>query len=112
MGVSILGFQISPRTNYDRGDCDCILILTDTSTVESLPHFSTDYYFIPDTTVNQLLVATNQYPIGTVGALVVGAKKIGSQYAIDIKDGIIESDIAQVQMSHQHMPLIHSNIFL
>lgn len=60
LGVSISGFQIAPRLNYDRGDYDCILMLKNTSTIESMPQFSKDYYFILDTTISQLLATTNQ----------------------------------------------------
>ena len=35
--ISISDFQVAPRTDYDRGDCDCILILTDISTTENIP---------------------------------------------------------------------------
>jgi hypothetical protein len=87
LGISITNFQIAPRADYDREDCDCILVLIEKITIESIPCLCIDYYFIPNTTINQLLTNTNQYPIGTIGALVITKKKVSNQYALHIKDG-------------------------
>ena len=75
MGVSIIDFEIAPKTNYDRGDCDCILQLKETSFVETINHICNDYNFISSTTIRELLNSTSNYPIGTIGALVVAILK-------------------------------------
>ena len=97
--ISILDFQVAPRTDYDRGDCDCILILTAISSTKNISRLCQEYKFIPSATISQLLTTVNEYPAGTIAALVVGAKKMGTQFAIDIKDGHTDIDRAQVFQS-------------
>ena len=36
-GISITNFNILPKTVYDRGDCDRIILLNKTSIVEKIP---------------------------------------------------------------------------
>ncbi|XP_057822077.1 uncharacterized protein LOC131034564 [Cryptomeria japonica] len=93
-GISITGFQIAAKTDYDRGDCDCILILKESSMVETKPSICKQYNFIPGTTIKQLLTSTNEYATGTIGALVVATKKKAFQYMIEIKDGFSDMDKA------------------
>ena len=38
MGLSITSFEIAPRSKFDRGDYDCILLLIETSTIEIINH--------------------------------------------------------------------------
>ncbi|XP_059070801.1 uncharacterized protein LOC131860407 [Cryptomeria japonica] len=97
MGLSISDFDVVPRTDYDRGDCDCVLLLKDTSTLQVIPRILHDYNFIPNTTIRHLLNNTSDYPIGTIGALVVAAKRSGVQYTLEIKDA--HNDNAQLWMN-------------
>jgi hypothetical protein len=53
-GISITNFNILPKTIYDRGDCDRIISLNETSIVEKVPTVCSKYCFVPDTTINQL----------------------------------------------------------
>ncbi|KAH9299408.1 hypothetical protein KI387_031090, partial [Taxus chinensis] len=86
-GIQITNFSIAPKTSYDHGDCDVILLLNESSTVESTPPLSIEYKFIPDTTVKQLLNSTEPYAIGTIAAIVTSTKQIGLQLILEIKDG-------------------------
>lgn len=110
-GLSISNFQIAPRTDYDRGDCDCILVLTKSSIVEIIPRLCIDYKFIPSTAIKQLLASTEQYATGTIGVLVTRAKKIGLQYIVDVQDGDSEFDKAQVHFSRFHILVLTLNHF-
>ncbi|XP_057852675.2 uncharacterized protein LOC131062948 [Cryptomeria japonica] len=98
--ICISGFDIAPKTDYDRGDSDCILILKDSTTIETMPRMCQEYNFIPSTTIKQLRFSTNEYPIGTIGALVTRTGKQGSQYTLDIKDGDNETHKVQLYL-HQ-----------
>jgi hypothetical protein len=53
-GISITNFNILPKTVYDRGDCDRIISLNETSIVEKIPVICSEYLFVPNTTINQL----------------------------------------------------------
>ena len=102
MGVSISGFEIQSKSDYDRGDCDCILVLKETSTVETINHICNDYNFIPNTTIRNLLNSTSNYSIGIVGALVIVAQKQGNVNILEIKDGHYDEDRAQVTINRNH----------
>jgi hypothetical protein len=52
-GISITNFKILPKSNYDRGDCDHIISLDESSVVETLSPICKEYNFIPDTTIKQ-----------------------------------------------------------
>ena len=52
--VSISNFQVLLKTNYDCGDCDCILLLKQSSKIETIPHVCKKYNFVPDKTIKQL----------------------------------------------------------
>ena len=99
MGVSITDFDIAPKIDYDRGDCDCILQLKETSSVETINRICNNYNFIPSTTIRDLLNSTSNYPIGTIGALVVVTQKQGNVNILQIKDGHSEEDNAQVKQT-------------
>ena len=53
-GISITNFNIFPKTIYDRGDCDRIISLNETSIVEKIPAICSEYRFGPDATIIQL----------------------------------------------------------
>jgi hypothetical protein len=42
-GISITNFIILPKTNYDRGDCDHIILLDESSLVETLSLICKEY---------------------------------------------------------------------
>ncbi|KAH9309759.1 hypothetical protein KI387_002311, partial [Taxus chinensis] len=94
-GVSIKEFNIAPKTNYDRGDCDYILLLNNNSTIENIPPVCNEFKFIPNTTIKQLLRSTDNYTIGTLAAVVTTARKSGTQFVFEIKDGLSVEDKAQ-----------------
>jgi hypothetical protein len=98
-GISITNFNIFPKTVYDRGDCDRIISLNETSIVEKIPAICSEYCFVPDTTINQLAQSNDIYPIGTIGTAVTLARKLGSQHILHIKDGESDSDKAMVPFS-------------
>jgi hypothetical protein len=96
-GISITHFKILPKTNYDRGDCDQIISLDESSLVETLSPICKEYTFIPNTTIRQFADNIDMYPIGTIGAVVTLARKIGLQYTLHIKDGNTDNDKAMVR---------------
>lgn len=96
MGVRISDFQLEAKSDFERGDCDCIIIVKESTTIEMIPRVCMEYNFIPSSTIRQLLNNPNEYPVGTVGALVVGAKKAGSLTTFDLKDDHGDDDRAQV----------------
>jgi hypothetical protein len=98
-GISITNFNILPKTVYDRGDCDRIILLNETSVVEKVPAVCSEYHFVPDTTINQFAENNDIYPIGTIGAAVTFARKVGSQHILHIKDGNSDNDKAMVLFS-------------
>jgi hypothetical protein len=96
-GISITNFKILPKTNYDRGDCDRVISLDESSLVETLSPICKEYSFIPDTSIKQFADNMDMYPIGAIGAVVTLARKVGLQYTLHIKDGNIDNDKATVQ---------------
>jgi hypothetical protein len=95
-GISITSFNIFPKTVYDRGDCDRIIPLDETSIVEKNSDVCSEYRFVPDSTISQLAQSTDIYPIGTIGAAVTLARKLGLQHILHIKDGDLDSKKAMV----------------
>lgn len=95
--IIVSGFQIGHKTTYDHRDFDCILMLQDSSTIETIPRLCEEYKFIPSTTIKQLLTSTSTYAIGTIGALLVAGRHTGSQYVVDIKDGNNDDDKVKVK---------------
>ena len=55
-----------------------------------------EYSFIPNTCIKDLLRTIDRYAVGTIGAIVTGTKKSGTQYILEIKDGNSEYDKAIV----------------
>jgi hypothetical protein len=96
-GISIAHFKVLPKTNYDRGDCDQIISLDESSLVEKLSPVCKEYTFIPNTTIRQFADNMDMYPIGTIGAVITLARKIGLQYTLHIKDGNTDNDKGMVQ---------------
>ena len=94
--LCISEFKISSKTKYDHGNCNCILQISDPSTIEKIEPVCKDYSFVPTTTIRQLLASKNPYAIGTIGAIVKSTKQIGTQFALHIKDGNDEDDQAMV----------------
>jgi hypothetical protein len=86
-GISLTNFNIFPKTVYDRGDCDRIISLNDTSIVEKIHVVCSEYRFVPDATMSQLAQSNDIYLIGTIGVAVTLARKLGSQHILHIKDG-------------------------
>jgi hypothetical protein len=50
-GISITDFNIFPKTVYDHGYCDQIISLNETSIVENITSFCSEYCFVPDATI-------------------------------------------------------------
>ena len=50
-GICIKNFKIAQKTVYDHGDCDCILVLHDTTILETIPSVYKEYKFVPTTTI-------------------------------------------------------------
>ena len=69
--IAITDFDIGPKSEFDHGDSNCILILNDSSKVETIPLLSTEYKFIRSTTIKNLLTSIEDYPNGSVDAIVV-----------------------------------------
>jgi hypothetical protein len=95
-GISITNFNILAKTVYDRGDCDRIISLNETSIVEKILVVCSKYRFVLESTISQLAQSTDIYPIGTIGAVVTLARKFGSQHILHIKDGESDTDKAMV----------------
>lgn len=94
--ISITNFRILPKTVYDRGDCDKIILLNESSIIETVPEVCKEYCFIPNTTIRQFANKKEMYPIGTIAAAVTLAKRVGLHYILHIKDGDSENDNATV----------------
>lgn len=96
--IAIKEFELAPKTDFDRGDSDYIILLKDSSQIETIPPLENEYNFIPGTTIRQLTSSTKEYAYGTVGALVVAANTKGTQHILDIKDGHTDMDKAPLYM--------------
>jgi hypothetical protein len=75
------------KTVYDRGDCDRIISLNETSIVEKISVVCSEYRFFSNSTISQLAQSIDIYPIETIGATVTLERKLGSQHILHIKDG-------------------------
>jgi hypothetical protein len=112
-GISITNFNIFPKIVYDRGDCDRIISLNETSIVEKIPAICSEYHFIPDTTISQLAQSKGIYPIRTIGATVTLARKLSSQHILLIKDGELDNDKEMVPFSISSFVLFfHMSMYL
>jgi hypothetical protein len=98
-GISIINFNILPKTIYDHGDYDQITSLNETSIVEKIPAICLEYRFVLDTTINQLAPSNDTYPIGTIGAFVTVTRKLSLQHIIHIKYGELDNGNAMVSFS-------------
>ena len=96
--VRIKNFKIAPKTNYDHGESDCILVVDHHTTIENITSICQEYYFVPNTTIRRLILSTESYTLGTIGAIVTSAKKLGMQHVLEIKDGNSENDKATVSI--------------
>jgi hypothetical protein len=54
-GISITNFNILPKTVYDHGDCNQIISLNETSIVEKIPVVCSEYRFVSNSTISQLI---------------------------------------------------------
>jgi hypothetical protein len=97
-GISITNFNILPKTVYDRGDCDRIISLNETSIVEKIPAVCSECRFVLDSTINQLAQSIDIYPIGTIGVAITLEIKLGSQHILHIMDGESDNDKAMVPL--------------
>jgi hypothetical protein len=68
------------------------------TSIENIAHVCQEYNFIPNTSIKRLLATTEQYALGTIGAIVTAAKKLGTQYTLEIKDGNSENDKEMVRL--------------
>jgi hypothetical protein len=66
--------------------------------VEKILVVCSEYRFIPDSTISQIAQSTDVYPIGTIGAALTLARKIGSQHILHIKDGESDNEKAMVPL--------------
>ena len=55
-GLVIKKIDITPKIEFDHGDCDCILILKYSTMLETIPALLHDYKFIRGETIKQLLI--------------------------------------------------------
>ena len=94
--ICVKDFKIAPKTDYDHCESECILVADQQTTIENIPLVCTVYSFIPNTCIKGLLQTMDRYAVGTVGAIVTGAKKSDTQYTLEIKDGNSEYDKAIV----------------
>jgi hypothetical protein len=65
-GISITNFNILPKTVYDRGDCDRIISLNETSIVEKIPVVCSEYHFIPtrlSASLHRAVIFTQSEPL-------------------------------------------------
>jgi hypothetical protein len=76
-GISIKNFNILPKTIYDRGNCDRIISLIETSIVEKILVVCLEYRFVSDATISQLAQSKDIYPIETIGAAITLVRKLG-----------------------------------
>lgn len=97
-GVSITNFKIAAKTTYDHGDSECILVVDQHTSIENISPICDEYNFIPNTPIKTLLEQTEQYVLGTIGAIVTSAKKIGTQYTLEVKDGYLEIEKATASL--------------
>jgi hypothetical protein len=97
-GISITNFNIFPKIVYDRGYCDRVISLNETSIVEKILTVFSKYCFVLDSTINHLAQRTDIYPMGTIGATVTLVRKHGSQHILHIKDGDSDKNKAMVPL--------------
>ena len=94
--VCITNFSVAAKTNYDRGDCEFILLVHGKSIVSNIDPVCKEYCFIPNTTIKELLASTDHYAIGMIVAIVTRAQQSCMQFYLEIKDGNTDNDKAIV----------------
>jgi hypothetical protein len=55
-GISITNFKILPKTGYERGDCDRVISLLESSVIETMPPTCKEYNFIQTQQLNNLQI--------------------------------------------------------
>ena len=101
--ICVKDFKIAPKTDYDHCESECILVVDQQTTIENISLVCQEYGFIPNTCIKGLLQTIDTYAVGTIGAIVTGAKKSTTQYILEIKDGNSDYDKAMVRK----FPSIH-----
>jgi hypothetical protein len=99
--VRIIGFDIIKKSKYERGDASHCIALTPTSIVENIPLVCVECRLTPDTTINALLEANDDYSVGSFAAIVSGCHQSNHQFEMYVKDGETTHDIATVSISIQ-----------
>ena len=90
--ISITNFKTFPKANYDCGDCDHVISIHESTIVETISPICGEYNFILYTIIRQLSEKRDFYPIGTIGIIVIVARKMGMQYTLHIKDASIDDE--------------------
>jgi hypothetical protein len=70
--IRIVGFDIIKKRKYERRDASRCITLTATSIVENIPLVCAQRRLTPDTTVNALLDANDDYSVGSFTTIVTG----------------------------------------
>ena len=94
--ICVKDFKIAAKTDYDHCESECILLVDQQTTIENIALVCQEYTFIPNTCIKRLLQTIDAYAVGTIGAIVTGTKKSGTQYILEIKDGNSDYDKAMV----------------
>jgi len=66
--------------------------------IENTTPICQKYKFIPNISIKRLLEATKLYALGTIGAIVIAAKRLETQYTLEIKDDNSENNKAVVRV--------------
>ena len=74
-GIRITNFKIAPKTSYDHGEDECVLLVDQWTSIENISPVCQQYNFIPNTSIKIILDSTKQYALGIIGAIVTVAKK-------------------------------------
>jgi hypothetical protein len=57
--IRITNFKVAPKTNYDHGEVECILLVEQETSIENIAPICQEYNFIPNTSIRILLATTN-----------------------------------------------------
>jgi hypothetical protein len=98
-GISITNFNIFPKKYMTVVIVIRLFFSMKQVLWKKFLHVCSEYRFVPDVTINQLAQSGDIYPIGTIGAAVTLARKLGSQHILHIKDGESDNDKAMVPLS-------------
>ena len=75
-GIRSRNFKIATKTDYDHGECECILVVDHNNRIDNREPICKEYKFIPNTTIRIVLASTYKYVLGTIGAIVTMKKKL------------------------------------